>query len=68
MPDATKGKKALETAIAVIGMVNTALPPALNLILSLRREDGTLVNLDKAEGHYNDNLEEAKKWIAENPD
>jgi hypothetical protein len=55
----------LDTAINIIGLINAGLPAAAQLVLMLRRTDGTFLILDSAEAQFEANLAQAQAWLEE---
>lgn len=60
----------METAIALVQLLNTASPGVASLVALIRRKDGglnVLVVLDEADAQFDANLKQAADWLAKNP-
>lgn len=60
----------MELALAIINLINTGVPAAAQLILLIRKKDGSvnvMVVLDEADAKFEDNLKMAQEWLAAHP-
>ena len=56
----------METAIAIVNLFNAVTPGVANLIVMIKRKDGTvavLSILDEADSKFDGNLKQATDWL-----
>lgn len=61
----------LDFAMALAQVFNAAGPAVANLIVMIRRKDGTVsvvTMLDEADEQFQSNLEQARDWMTQHPD
>lgn len=60
----------METALAIVQLLNTAAPGIASLILMVKRTNGTvsvIALLDEADAQFASNIQQAKDWLAAHP-
>lgn len=60
----------MELALALIGLFNAVSPGVAQLILLIRRKDGTLgvvALLDEADAKFDANIAQATEWLKAHP-
>ena len=60
----------MELALGIVQLLNAAAPGIANIIMLIRRKDGTIsvgVLLDEADKQFADNLGQAAAWFAAHP-
>lgn len=60
----------METALALINLLNAATPGIATLLVMLRQKDGTIAVvtlLDEADAQFAANLKQAQDWLASHP-
>lgn len=60
----------METAIAIVNLLNLAAPGIAQLILMIKKNDGTVsivVLLDEADQQFAANITQAKDWLKAHP-
>lgn len=61
---------AIATAVQLLGLWNAASPGIADLLLIIRRKDGTVsigVVLDEGSAQFKENLAQATEWVKSNP-
>lgn len=61
----------METALAIVQLMNAATPGIAQLILLIKKKDGTVTvaaMLDEADAAFDKNIQQAKQWLAEHKD
>lgn len=56
----------METALAIVQLMNAATPGIAQLILLIKKKDGTVTvaaMLDEADSKFQSNIEQAKAWL-----
>lgn len=60
----------METALQIVNLLNAATPGIANLIILIRRKDGSVTvaaMLDEADASFDANIAKAKEWLASHP-
>lgn len=60
----------METAIAILNLFNLAAPNVANLILLIKRKDGSVsvvTLLDESDVQFSANIKQAQDWLASHP-
>lgn len=60
----------METAIALLNLINSATPGIASLIVMIRGKDGKIsvvTMLDEADATFASNIDQAKAWLASHP-
>lgn len=60
----------METALALLTLLNAATPGVASLIMLIRRKDGTVsvaVLLDEADAAFGANIQQASDWLKDHP-
>jgi hypothetical protein len=60
----------METALAIVNLLNAAPPGTANLILLIRNKDGSITAaqmLDQADSKFDANIKEASVWFKTHP-
>jgi hypothetical protein len=60
----------VEQAIQILNLLNLAAPGIAQLILLIKRNDGTLsvvTLLDEADGQFDKNIQQAGDWLKSHP-
>lgn len=60
----------METALAIVQLLNAAAPGIAQLVLLIKRKDGTLqvmTLLDEADAKFDANIKQATDWLKANP-
>lgn len=56
----------METALAIVQLMNAATPGIAQLILLIKKKDGTVTvaaMLDEADSKFESNINQAKAWL-----
>lgn len=60
----------METALAIVQLMNAATPGIAQLILLIKKKDGTVTvaaMLDEADAKFDSNIQQAKAWLEAHP-
>lgn len=60
----------MQTALAIVQLLNLAAPGIAQVILLIKRKDGTLAVmplLDEAESQFDANIKQAADWLKAHP-
>jgi hypothetical protein len=60
----------IDTAIGIVNLINAAAPGVAELILLIRKRDGTVTVaalLDEADAAFAANIKQAQDWLATHP-
>lgn len=60
----------IESAIKIVELLNAAAPGVAELIIMIRRPNGTLsvvALLDEADARFAENIKQAQDWLKANP-
>jgi len=60
----------MNTALAIVQLLNAVAPGVAELILLIRKQDGTIsvgVLLDEADAQFDANMKQAADWLSAHP-